>query len=123
MGSDGADARNALGPSQAVTFTNMRNNGNCLNVVNAPILDGGPVTFEAWFKVDDNLALHPKVLGAGNAAMGMWVRAGSWSAPPPQVFGPTQPLTSAISPPRSSPAASRRRRSPSASDALTILPT
>lgn len=33
-----------------------------------------------WFKVDDGLALHPKVLAAGNAAMGLWVRAGSWSA-------------------------------------------
>ena len=33
-----------------------------------------------WFKVDDNLAFHPKVLQAGNAAMGLWVRAGSWSA-------------------------------------------
>lgn len=33
-----------------------------------------------WFKVDDNLAFHPKVLAAGNAAMGLWVRAGSWCA-------------------------------------------
>lgn len=33
-----------------------------------------------WFKVDDNLALHPKVLAAGNAAMGLWVRAGAWSS-------------------------------------------
>lgn len=33
-----------------------------------------------WFKVDDNLSFHPKVVAAGNAAMGMWVRAGSWSA-------------------------------------------
>jgi hypothetical protein len=32
-----------------------------------------------WFKVDDNLALNPKVIMAGNAAMGLWVRAGSWS--------------------------------------------
>lgn len=32
-----------------------------------------------WFKVDDQLAFHPKVLTAGNAAMGLWVRAGSWS--------------------------------------------
>jgi hypothetical protein len=30
-----------------------------------------------WFKVDDNLAFHQKTLRAGNAAMGMWVRAGS----------------------------------------------
>ena len=33
-----------------------------------------------WFKVDDHLATHAKVLKAGNAAMGLWVRAGSWSA-------------------------------------------
>lgn len=33
-----------------------------------------------WFKVDDNLAFHRKVVAAGNAAMGLWVRAGSWCA-------------------------------------------
>jgi hypothetical protein len=33
-----------------------------------------------WFKVDDNLAFHPKAIMAGNAALGMWVRAGSWAA-------------------------------------------
>jgi hypothetical protein len=33
-----------------------------------------------WFKVDDGLAFHAKVVQAGNAAMGLWVRAGSWSA-------------------------------------------
>lgn len=33
-----------------------------------------------WFKVDDRLSHHPKVMTAGNAAMGLWVRAGSWSA-------------------------------------------
>lgn len=32
-----------------------------------------------WFKVDDSLSMHPKVLAAGNGAMGLWVRAGSWS--------------------------------------------
>lgn len=32
-----------------------------------------------WFRVDDNLAFHTKALTAGNAAMGLWVRAGSWS--------------------------------------------
>lgn len=32
-----------------------------------------------WFRVDDNLAFHQKALIAGNAAMGLWVRAGSWS--------------------------------------------
>lgn len=33
-----------------------------------------------WFKVDDTLAFHRKAVAAGNAAMGLWVRAGSWSA-------------------------------------------
>jgi hypothetical protein len=33
-----------------------------------------------WFKVDDGLAMHPKVMAAGNNAMGLWVRAGAWSA-------------------------------------------
>ena len=32
-----------------------------------------------WFKVDDTLAHHAKVLAAGNAAVGLWVRAGAWS--------------------------------------------
>lgn len=33
-----------------------------------------------WFKVDDQLAFHRKALVAGNPAMGLWVRAGSWCA-------------------------------------------
>jgi hypothetical protein len=33
-----------------------------------------------WFKVDDGLAFHAKVVQAGNPAMGLWVRAGSWCA-------------------------------------------
>jgi hypothetical protein len=33
-----------------------------------------------WFLVDDNLTFHGKTVEAGNAAMGLWVRAGSWSA-------------------------------------------
>lgn len=33
-----------------------------------------------WFKVDDALAFHRKSMKAGNAAMGLWVRAGSWCA-------------------------------------------
>lgn len=33
-----------------------------------------------WFKVDDTLAWHEKAVIAGNAAMGLWVRAGSWSS-------------------------------------------
>lgn len=32
-----------------------------------------------WFAVEDTLAFHRKTLAAGNAAMGLWVRAGSWS--------------------------------------------
>ena len=32
-----------------------------------------------WFKVDDTLAFHAKVMAAGNSAMGLWVRAGAWS--------------------------------------------
>lgn len=34
----------------------------------------------AWFKVDDQLAFHPKTAAAGNAAMGLWVRAGSYAS-------------------------------------------
>ncbi|MCW2785218.1 MAG: hypothetical protein JWP74_1735 [Marmoricola sp.] len=30
-----------------------------------------------WFKIDDNLGFHHKVIAAGNPAMGLWVRAGS----------------------------------------------
>jgi len=30
-----------------------------------------------WFKVDDNLCFHPKVLAAGNGAMGGWIRLGA----------------------------------------------
>ena len=33
-----------------------------------------------WFLVDDNLTFHSKVIEAGNEAMGLWVRAGAWSA-------------------------------------------
>lgn len=33
-----------------------------------------------WFKVDDAFAFHLKVIRAGNSAIGLWVRAGSWSA-------------------------------------------
>lgn len=31
-----------------------------------------------WFKVDDQLAVHVKVVSAGNSAMGLWVRAAAW---------------------------------------------
>lgn len=33
----------------------------------------------AWFKVDDALAFNMKAVSAGNTALGLWVRAGSWS--------------------------------------------
>lgn len=33
-----------------------------------------------WFKVDDLLAMNRKAVHAGNGAMGLWVRAGSWCA-------------------------------------------
>ncbi|MEW1813256.1 hypothetical protein AB0284_21445 [Pseudarthrobacter phenanthrenivorans] len=33
-----------------------------------------------WFKVDDQLAFHAKVMLAGNSAMGLWIRAGAWSS-------------------------------------------
>lgn len=33
-----------------------------------------------WFKVDDTMAHHHKVMAAGNAAMGLWVRAGAYCA-------------------------------------------
>lgn len=33
-----------------------------------------------WFRVDDVLPFHERVIRAGNAAMGLWVRAGAWSS-------------------------------------------
>lgn len=33
-----------------------------------------------WFRVDDNLAFHPKAILATNPALGLWVRAGSYAA-------------------------------------------
>lgn len=33
-----------------------------------------------WFNVDDGFAFHRKVVAAGNAAIGLWTRAGAWSA-------------------------------------------
>lgn len=32
-----------------------------------------------WFRVDDTFAMHEKVVEAGNAAIGLWTRAGAWS--------------------------------------------
>jgi hypothetical protein len=34
----------------------------------------------SWFKVDDAFHSHPKVLAAGNAAIGLWVRCGAYAA-------------------------------------------
>lgn len=34
----------------------------------------------AWFKVDDKLHSHPKVISVPLRAMGLWVKAGAWSA-------------------------------------------
>ncbi len=33
-----------------------------------------------WFRIDDTFADHPKVTSAGNAAVGLWVRCGTYSA-------------------------------------------
>lgn len=33
-----------------------------------------------WFNVDDGFAFHRKAVRAGNAAIGLWTRAGSWCA-------------------------------------------
>jgi hypothetical protein len=33
-----------------------------------------------WFNVDDGFAFHRKAVRAGNSALGLWVRAGSWCA-------------------------------------------
>jgi hypothetical protein len=33
-----------------------------------------------WFKVDDGFHSHAKAITAGTAALGLWVRCGSWSA-------------------------------------------
>lgn len=32
-----------------------------------------------WFYVEDTFAFHPKTVAAGNAAVGLWTRAGSWA--------------------------------------------
>lgn len=33
-----------------------------------------------WFVVDDSAHTHPKIIKAGNAAMGLWMRCGSYAA-------------------------------------------
>lgn len=32
----------------------------------------------AWFRVEDTFPFHPKTIAAGNAACGLWARAGAW---------------------------------------------
>lgn len=34
----------------------------------------------AWFRIEDEFHGHPKVVAAGNAATGLWVRCGTWSS-------------------------------------------
>jgi hypothetical protein len=55
-----------------------------------------------WFRVDDSLPTHHRVIAAGNAAMGLWVRCGAWSmgqltdgfipAAVAQMFGTTEEI-------------------------------
>jgi hypothetical protein len=33
-----------------------------------------------WFRLDESFHSHPKVQQAGNAAVGLWTRCGTWSA-------------------------------------------
>ncbi|MET7616982.1 mucin-2 [Streptomyces sp. NPDC005408] len=33
-----------------------------------------------WFKIDDSAHMHPKFIAAGNAALGLWLRCGAYSA-------------------------------------------
>lgn len=46
-----------------------------------------------WFYVDDHLSFHRKTITAGNAAMGLWVRAGSWCAADPKNEDGHVPMT------------------------------
>ena len=32
-----------------------------------------------WFRIDNDLPLNPKVVEAGNSAMGLWLRARAWT--------------------------------------------
>lgn len=34
----------------------------------------------SYFRIDDNFYIHPKVVAAGNAAVGLWVRCGAYSS-------------------------------------------
>jgi hypothetical protein len=31
-----------------------------------------------WFRIDDTMPFHEKIVAAGNAAVGLWARAGAW---------------------------------------------
>lgn len=56
-----------------------------------------------WFKVDDQLFFNAKTVIAGNSAMGLWVRAGSWaSANLTDGFVPTH-MASAMANPMANP--------------------
>jgi hypothetical protein len=33
-----------------------------------------------WFRLEESFYFHPKVMAAGNAATGLWVRCATWSA-------------------------------------------
>lgn len=44
-----------------------------------PLLSQKGRSLVPWFKVDDTFGHHAKVMAAGNAAIGLWVRAGAWS--------------------------------------------
>ena len=55
-----------------------------------------------YFPVDDQMAFHPKIVAAGNAAVGMWTRAGAWCKAhtqggfvPDEMVGPLGGRTSA----------------------------
>jgi hypothetical protein len=41
----------------------------------------------SWFRVDDTFGDHPKVLEAGNAAIGLWTRCGAWCSRHPSANG------------------------------------
>ena len=56
----------------------------------------------AWFRADDGLPFHRKVLRAGNEAVGAWVRAGAWSSSPANLTDGWIPaeVCAQIAPPR-----------------------
>lgn len=41
---------------------------------------GRGVDLMPWFKVEGRVAFHPKMVSAGNMAIGVWVRMGAWAA-------------------------------------------